>query len=209
MPHLSPLKPVCRVQTIRSAFVILFAGMALTACSQPKGEETNAANVESVTSPAVANTSVENMSAPDRASPAAPRNDGGSQTIGGDGSPIVLSTLSGSDIDSAQLPGELACSFERGGAGPILLAKGNVASQERAQGVVKVLDYVEQVSAAGGFNAIIGGATFQGKGKTIRISLTGGPPASGEESPPRPATLTYERADGASRTFPGSWTCGP
>ena len=209
MPHQPPLKPVCRVQTTRSALSILFAGMLLAACSPPKDEETNAANVESVASPAVANTSVGNVSAPDGAPRTATQDDGDSQTTGGDGSPIVLSGLSESDIDSAQLSGELACSFETSGAGPLLLAKGNVASRDRAQGVVKVVDYVEQVSAAGGFNAIMGGATFQGKGKTVRITLTGDAPTLGKESPPSPATLTYERADGASRTFPGSWTCGP
>lgn len=209
MPHQSPLNPVCRVQTIGNALRVLLASMALAACSQPKGEETNTANVESVPSPAAANTSVGNVSAPDRAPPPASRDDGDGQTIGGDGSPIVLSALSGSDIDNAQLSGELACGFETSGAGPLLLAKGNAASRERAQGVVKVLDYVEQVSAPGGFNAIIGGATFQGQGKTVRITLTGDAPTRREESPPRPATLTYERADGASRTFSGSWTCGP
>jgi hypothetical protein len=197
------------VQTIRSALGILFASIALAGCSEPIGERSNTANAENVTSSAVTNTSVENVSAPDPAPPTAARDDSNSQTLGGDGSPIVLSALSGSDIDSAQLPGELTCSFETSDAGPLLIAKGNVASQERAQGVVKVLDYVEQVSAAGGFNAIIGGATFQGKGKTVRVTLTGDAPTSGGESPSRLATLTYDRADGASRTFPGSWTCGP
>jgi len=36
-----------------------------------------------------------------------------------------------------------------------------------------------------------------------------GPAEGGAESPPRPATLTYQRADGASRVFQGLWTCGP
>ncbi|WP_206185462.1 hypothetical protein [Sphingosinicella sp. CPCC 101087] len=76
-------------------------------------------------------------------------------------------------------------------------------------GVVKVLDSVERVGAPGGYNGMVRGATFAGRGKTIRIALTGDGPVGAGESPPHPATLTYERADGASRTIDGLWTCGP
>jgi hypothetical protein len=69
-------------------------------------------------------------------------------------------------------------------------------------------DYVERVAAPGGFDGMLKGAVFTGAGKTIRIMLTG-PAIGGGESPPRPATLTYDRADGASRTIAGRWTCGP
>lgn len=45
-------------------------------------------------------------------------------------------------------------------------------------------------------------------GLELRVALTG--PAQGEgESPPRPATLTADRADGARRVFAGLWQCGP
>ena len=73
---------------------------------------------------------------------------------------------------------------------------------------VKVGDYVERVGAPGGFDGILRGATFAGRGKTVVIEVTGAPIGSGE-SPPNPATLTYQRADGASRVFNGLWTCGP
>ena len=67
---------------------------------------------------------------------------------------------------------------------------------------------IERVAARGGFDGMLKGAVFTGRGKTIRIALTG-EPTQGGESPPTPATLTYERADGARRTIQGEWTCGP
>lgn len=130
------------------------------------------------------------------------------ETEGGDGSEIVLEALSQEDIEGADLSGELVCNFLEDGALPLLYATGIVASDEPAQGVVKVAGYVEPIRAPGGFEGITTDPTFTGQGKTIAIELTG--PAEGDgESPPRPATLTYERADGASRTFEGLWQCGP
>ena len=131
-----------------------------------------------------------------------------SATIGGDGSNIVLVQLSSADIDDAALTGELGCSFSIGNALPLLVAMGDVASKEPSRGVVKVGDYVEVVTAPGGFDAMLQGAQFSGAGKTIRIVLTGAATGSGE-SPPAPATLTYDRADGARRSFAGEWQCGP
>ncbi|TZG27727.1 hypothetical protein [Sphingomonas montanisoli] len=129
-------------------------------------------------------------------------------TIGGDGSDIVLSSLTPAEVGSAKLQGELGCSFTATGGDILLIAKGNVGSKDPAFGIVKVGDYVEQVATPGGYDAMINGATFGGKGKTIRIALTGPAIGSGE-SPPRPASLTYDRTDGAQRSFAGQWTCGP
>ena len=129
-------------------------------------------------------------------------------TVGGDGSEITLAPLSAQDIDGAALTGELGCSFSIGDAAPLLLAMGDVASKEPSRGVVKLGDSVEGVAASGGFDAMLKGAQFAGAGKTIRIALTG--PATGTgESPPAPATLTYDRADGAKRSYTGQWQCGP
>lgn len=130
------------------------------------------------------------------------------ETKGGDGSPIVLTPLSAREIADADLAGELGCSFSMANASTLLIAKGAVASKDAAQGVVKVGDYVERVAAPGGFDAMLKGGVFTGAGKTLRVAITG-PAIGGGESPPRPATMTYERADGASRTFAGQWTCGP
>lgn len=130
-------------------------------------------------------------------------------TVGGDGSQIELDELTASDIREAAPSGELACSFSTGDTTlPILMAMGIVASDEPAQGIVKVAGYVERIAAPGGFDGIMDNPTFTGQGKTIEIEVTGAA-SDGGESPPRPATLTYQRADGASRTFDGRWQCGP
>ena len=131
-----------------------------------------------------------------------------SATIGGDGSEIELRQISALEIEEAKLPGELGCSFSTSEASLILIAMGNVASRDAAQGIVKVGSYVERLSAPGGFDAMLKGVTFSGAGKTVRIKLTG-PAVGGGESPARLATLTYDRADGARRTFTGRWNCGP
>jgi hypothetical protein len=138
---------------------------------------------------------------------AAPKTPKADATVGGDGSPITLNTVSAAEVEEAELGGELACSFDAG-SGPLLIASGNVASDEPAFGVVKVGSYVETVAVRGGFDAMVKGAAFAGKGKTVTIAITGAPTAGGE-SPPSPATLTYDRMDGATRTITGEWTCGP
>ena len=127
---------------------------------------------------------------------------------GGDGSEITLNALSEEDMRGASLPGELGCSFTTDDGEVLLIAMGNVASSDAAQGVVKVAGYVERVSAPGGFDGMTASPTFSGKGKTVHIEVTG-EPTEGGESPPRPATLTYDRADGAQRDWQGEWRCGP
>ncbi|MGY1520315.1 hypothetical protein [Luteimonas sp. A482] len=128
-------------------------------------------------------------------------------TTGGDGSAIELEALSSSDLEALTLEGELACGFSVDGD-MLLLARGHVASDDPARGVVKLGDQVEAVAAPGGFNAMLRGARFHGAGKIIDIEPTG-PASGGGESPPSPATLTYHRADGARRTVTGQWQCGP
>ncbi|RVT89388.1 hypothetical protein [Sphingomonas crocodyli] len=169
----------------------LMLALTLGACSSPapNGDQSRADNVAEAES---GNTAL------NEAEP----------TIGGDGSEIVLSSLSSADITKAKLRGELGCSFASADGGTLLIAKGHVGSDDPAFGIVKVGDYVEQVATPGGYDHMIDGATFGGKGKTIRIALTGPAIGSGE-SPPRPATLTYDRADGAQRGIAGQWTCGP
>jgi len=130
------------------------------------------------------------------------------QTVGGDGSQIVLSPLSAAEVQAAGLPGELACTFVADEEGLLLVARGDVGTVEAARGVVKVGTVVETVAAPGGFNAMLRGTRFHGAGKTIEIVLTG-PATGGGESPPSPARLAYDRADGARREFAGRWECGP
>ncbi|MET0376811.1 MAG: hypothetical protein ABW128_21475 [Rhizorhabdus sp.] len=129
-------------------------------------------------------------------------------TVGGDGSQIIMSQLSAADLNSVELSGELACSFSAHEGAPLLLAKGNAMSDAWAQGLIKIGSTVERVNAPGGYDAMLSGASFAGRGVTIRIDLTGDAIGSAE-SPPRPAKLTFDRADGARRVFTGQWVCGP
>jgi hypothetical protein len=168
------------------------AVLALAACS-PEPEE-------------VAGPPASAPEAPATPPPAAPEPDG--QTVGGDGSAIDLQSLTSQDLAAETLSGELACNFASGDDRLLLVARGNVASDDPAFGVVKVSGYVERVAAPGGYDAMLDGGSFAGRGKTVVVEVTG-PAQGGGESPPRPAALTYQRADGASRVFQGLWTCGP
>lgn len=195
-----PTRPIAAVLPAMTLFAAL---LAVTSCAE-RAEEHAAAtlgNDESIeTAPGVDQVSDD----------AAVVESEEGTTQGGDGSAIVLEPLSAGDIESAALPGELACSFAAGETGEeaLLLARGNVASDEAARGVVKVGSYVEPVAAPGGFDAMLVGVTFSGAGKTVSIAITG-EAREGGESPPRLATLTYQRADGAQRIFSGWWQCGP
>jgi hypothetical protein len=174
-------------------------GLVLAGCSRAADERTAAPVEPAAVAPAPAPA--------ERAAVPAAASDAGA-TVGGDGSEIRLSSLSAAEIAGGKLAGELGCSFSTDAASPLLVAMGDVASKDRAYGLVKVGDYVEPMSAPGGFDGMLKGATFAGKGKTVRIEVTGSA-AGGGESPARPATLTYDRADGAKRTFAGRWECGP
>lgn len=182
----------------------LALALALAACTDadPQQSPPEAADAaDASTAPAMPSATV-------AAAPPAVPAPTASATIGGDGSAISLSALSGAEIEAAALSGELGCSFSTADAAPLLVAKGNVASSDPAFGIVKIGDYVERVAAPGGFDAMAKGTTFSGRGTTIRIAPTGNA-TDGGESPPRPATLTFDRADGARRVFDGRWECGP
>lgn len=192
------LRPATIVSTLTIA---MCSTVLLAACTPANDAAAPAAGV-----PAIAPT----PAAADAVTPepAVPAPVVASDTIGGDGSQIVLDALGEADLGNANLAGELACSFSEDGQSPLLYAMGVVGSQAPAQGIVKVAGYVEPVRAPGGFDGMTQNPTFTGQGKTIRIEETGAA-IGGGESPPRPATLTYLRADGASRTIEGRWQCGP
>ncbi len=130
-------------------------------------------------------------------------------TRGGDGTPIELAPVGESDLAGARLTGELGCSFAVDAATPpILVAKGNVASQDPARGIVKIGDTIATIAATGGYDGMADGTNFFSEGLQLRVALTGAAQGGGE-SPPRPATLTLNRADGARRVIAGLWQCGP
>ncbi|MBJ7501481.1 MAG: hypothetical protein JHC57_17120 [Sphingopyxis sp.] len=174
--------------------------LAVAACSQPaETEKAPTASYDGEVAP--------ESKVPDTGTPAIKPTD--VPTRGGDGSPIELAALTGTDVGGAKLKGELACSFAAGDAAqPILVANGDVASDEPSRGIVKVGDTIEAISANGGFDTMAKGTKFFAKGLQLRVALVG-PAQGGGESPPRPATLTADRADGARRVFAGLWRCGP
>ena len=182
-----------------AAWALAAATLTLTACSDQKSQEPAAAPP-----PAVGSETRTPAATPEPAPAPTPAAD---QTVGGDGSQIQLSEVTFADMRANPTEGELGCGFDAGGVS-LLRAQGHVASKNAAQGLVKVTGYVERIAAPGGFDGLVNGATFTGQGKTIVIKITG-PATGGGESPPYPATLTYQRADGASRVFVGTWTCGP
>ncbi|WP_447757203.1 hypothetical protein [Sphingopyxis fribergensis] len=188
-------------QDLRSLFLSATAiALALSACSsQPADDKAASASYDGSVAP--------ESKAAETGPPAIKPVD--IPTRGGDGSPIELAALTEADVGGAKLTGELGCSFAADAAAqPLLIAKGNVASQDPARGIVKVGSTTETISANGGFDAMAKGTKFFGKGLQLRVALTG--PAQGDgESPPRPATLTADRADGAQRVFAGLWQCGP
>lgn len=186
-------------------YAAVLALVALAACSPKTEDQPTAPPVpDEVRTPAVAPA----VPAPVTAAPADGATPDG-PTVGGDGSRIQLSPLLRGDFESNTLKGELSCSFSSGGGSdPLLFATGFVGGNEPAQGLVKVGTYVERIAAPGGYDAMVKGATFIGQGKTIKIVITG-KAAGGGESPAYPATLTYDRADGAKRVIEGTWTCGP
>lgn len=208
-----PIRLQCHSRTLcREIGVVLLAalvGLLISGCQgqDPKGsgEGPTPATSAGPSAPDQPAASATGQAPPAERAPATTAVAGA--TVGGDGSSIELATLSSPDLEALTLAGELACAFSVDGD-TLLLAKGDVASNEPARGVVKPGGHVEAVAAPGGFDAMLRGARFQGAGKTIDIEPTG-PAAGGGESPPSPATLTYHRADGATRVLIGQWQCGP
>lgn len=129
-------------------------------------------------------------------------------TVGGDGSPIALEALTPDDVAAANLGGELGCAFIDDDGASLLHAMGVVASDEPALGIVRIAGVVATVRAPGGYDGMLTDPVWSAPGMTIRISVTGTAQGGGE-SPPRPATLTVLRADGATRDVDGQWQCGP
>ena len=123
-------------------------------------------------------------------------------------SPIALQALAPDDVAAANLGGELACAFIDSTGASLLHGTGFVASDEPALGIAKIAGVVETLRAAGGYDGMLSGPAWSAPGMTLRVTVTGAAQGEGE-SPPRPATLTVLRADGATRSIVGQWQCGP
>lgn len=200
-----------RLHPARAWPVVAMAGLILAGCSGSTTAGNNSMSEEPAAEAAEATPAIPTPA------PTLPGNDveanavaemgNGSATSGGDGSQIVLNRLSRDEIKQANLSGKIGCGFfAKGEAEPLLFARSDAEAAARAQGMVKVAGYNEAVSASGGGTAMRDGTRFAGKSKTITIRVTG--PALPDVQSARPASLTYDRADGASRAVEGLWVCG-
>ena len=133
-----------------------------------------------------------------------------SPTHGGDGSEIELLAVSAAKLETVDLPGELACTFQAPTHGTLLVARADVLPDGAVRAVLNNNGYTEMLAngRAGGFNDLLDGITLTGKGLTLRIAR-GDEESTGDESTRHAAKLTVQRADGAERTYAGTWTCGP
>lgn len=121
--------------------------------------------------------------------------------------PVGLRPLLPETVEAAGLTGELACSFTARNE-MLLLARGNVAAAGPADALVRSDAGPVRLQRPGGFDAMIDGGRFDGSGARVHIALTGPAVAPGE-SPPRAATLAFERSGTSPWRVAGEWTCGP
>lgn len=130
--------------------------------------------------------------------------------------PGAIEELTSADMKTG-LRGELGCSFADGRGRTLLMAKGNVGGTQPSDAIVRIGGAIHRVAAAGGFNAMVKGASFSGDGLTFSVKATA-PTRGGGESPAQPARLTYTPADAAKDDAPkdkallkvnGMWQCGP
>ena len=133
-----------------------------------------------------------------------------SPTLGGDDAQIELLALKEWQLESMELPGELACAFADAERGTLLVARADVLPAGAVYGILNNNGYTEMLANmdAGGFNDLLDGITLIGKGLTVLVERKA-PQPTGDESTRHAATLLVQRADGAARTYDGTLTCGP
>ena len=116
------------------------------------------------------------------------------------------------DIEGAQLAGELGCSFaERGVRAPLLVAAADVVDDAHPEGVLKLGTSALRLesTAAGGFNAMVRGASFTSGDLTAKVTVTSDEPLDDSEAPPLAAVLEMGSAALGMQRIEGTWACGP
>ena len=121
--------------------------------------------------------------------------------------PLLL-PLTPTILKDANLEGELGCSFSTDDDDVLLLAFGNVASEDPSDATAQTSAGPHRIAAPGGFDAMLDGARFAGDGLEIDVAVIG-EAVSGGESPAMPARLSASRNGGSAATYEGFWTCGP
>ena len=116
--------------------------------------------------------------------------------------------------DVSMLEGELACSFATSDeSNTLLVARADVSENGRATAAINSDGFAMQLygEQLGGFSGLEeDGGTFAGEGMVIVVELGDAALGGSEtEQSSQVATMTVNRADGATRTFDGEWVCGP
>lgn len=135
----------------------------------------------------------------------------------GPGGPAYeLQPMTTDDLEGAEIEGELACAFAiNPAAEPLLLARGFVdAPVSKAQMLVKYADLVVQGNASeeGGYDAMVGGASFDTAAMVIEVAIVGDEVEDTKgftESAPRKAMIRVSQAGHEQTMVEGYWTCGP
>lgn len=129
---------------------------------------------------------------------------------GGDSSQIELLALTAAQLETVDLPGELACAFADADLGTLLVARADALPDGMVRAVISNNGYTEMLAngEAGGFNDLVDGITLTGKGLTVLLEREE-PRATGDESTRHAARLLVQRADGQARDYDGELTCGP
>ena len=184
-----------------TSFAALSAGLLLVACS-PSGDKTaNAPETRMGDAPIVNAQDTSAMPAEgDMANDEAAMAPSGLQPV----------SMAGADM----LEGEPRCSFQEvDTARTMLIAAADVDPDGRATAVINndgadLQLYGEQL---GGFSGLEeDGGTFAGEGMVIVVELGAAAlDGSQTEQTSKAATMTVNRADGATRTIDGEWVCGP
>ena len=120
--------------------------------------------------------------------------------------------LTAEDIEGAQLAGELSCSFtERGLRAPLLVASADVVDDAHPVGVLKLGSSTLRLESAdaGGFNAMVEGASFTSGDLTAKVTVTSSEPLDDSEAPPLAAVLELGSAALGAQRIEGDWACGP
>lgn len=188
----------------------LSAGLLMAACSPPEGADQSAD--PSTAEPAIAD--AQDAGTGDNGDVLLPDDTQETSTdpLGSEAAAITLEPLREQDVEG--LRGELACAFNASDSGETLLvARADVSEDSRAMAAVNNNGFGQQLfgEQLGGFSQIEPtGGTFAGEGLVIVIDL-GADALDGPETEQteQSATMTVNRADGATRAYDGLWVCGP
>lgn len=125
---------------------------------------------------------------------------------------LTLQPMRTEELEDNPLTGDLGCYFaDSPVADPLLVARGFRQSPgTKAAMVVKFADAVVQgtATAAGGYDAIVSGGTFDTAALVVDVALIDAEAPSGGGLQPARAALRVRQAGQPDVVLQGFWTCG-